>query len=133
MVTSGEIRRAKQRAVGGKRDRCRKGKSCSATCISGWKACLVEMSDVVSSSLTKAKSSLSGKIYEAKTRAKFLLPGEREKFQKSLRSDYERVRGKLQDKLNRAVLRGNRERVDSLKRRLDRLESGAGAKLKMPK
>lgn len=133
MTTSGEIRRAKQKAVGGKRDRCRKGKSCSATCISGWKACLVEMSDAVSSSLAKAKSSLSGKIYEAKTKAKLLIPEERKKFQKSLKGDYERVRGKLQDQLNRAVLRGNRERVDSLKRRLDRLESGAGAKLKMPK
>lgn len=56
MISVGDIRRAKQKAVGGKKDRCRKGKSCSATCISSWKQCLVEMSDSVSSSLREVKT-----------------------------------------------------------------------------
>lgn len=57
-ASSSEIRRAKAKAVGGKRKRCTKGKSCSATCIQGTDACLVEMPDSAASSVSKARDML---------------------------------------------------------------------------
>ena len=41
--TRSQIRQAHQRAVGGMRKRCKKGKNCSAACIQGSMACLVEL------------------------------------------------------------------------------------------
>ena len=41
--SAAQIETAKRRAVGGKRKRCTKGKSCSATCIAASKICLVEI------------------------------------------------------------------------------------------
>jgi hypothetical protein len=38
-----QIHRAKKRAVGGAKKRCKKGKSCSATCIASSKVCLVDI------------------------------------------------------------------------------------------
>lgn len=64
MVTAGEVKRAKAKAVGGKKDRCRKGKNCSATCISGWKACLVEMSTAISNNISLVKRKLGDALIE---------------------------------------------------------------------
>lgn len=55
---SGAIRRARKLAKGGKRKRCSKGKSCSATCIFGLDKCLVEMSDDVSGSIGRFRGRL---------------------------------------------------------------------------
>ncbi len=41
--TAAQIERAKRMAVGGKRKRCVKGKSCSATCIAANKVCMVDI------------------------------------------------------------------------------------------
>ena len=49
-----QIEAAKRKAVGGKRKRCTKGKSCSATCIAANKICLVEIPWVSASSMSKA-------------------------------------------------------------------------------
>lgn len=73
MVTPGEVRRAKEKAVGGKRDRCRKGKSCSATCIAGIKLCLVNMQLSVSSAISKA-SSLITRIKRQENPDKVIVP-----------------------------------------------------------
>jgi tRNA A-37 threonylcarbamoyl transferase component Bud32 len=50
-----QIERAKRMAVGGGRKRCRKGKSCSATCIFAGKVCLVDLPWVVSGALSKVR------------------------------------------------------------------------------
>jgi hypothetical protein len=50
-----QIRRAKSVAVGGGRKRCRKGKSCSATCIYAGKICLVDLPEGVSGALSKVR------------------------------------------------------------------------------
>lgn len=57
-ATNSEINAAKEKAVGGKRKRCIKGKSCSATCIQGVKECLVELTAAMSSSLSKAREKI---------------------------------------------------------------------------
>lgn len=56
--TVSEVNRAQARAVGGKKDRCRKGKSCSATCIDPNETCLVEFPNPVSASLSKTRGNL---------------------------------------------------------------------------
>lgn len=56
--TQSEIRAAKSQAVGGGRKRCRKGKNCSAACIQGGMACLVEMPESAGVATTKVRTML---------------------------------------------------------------------------
>jgi len=56
--TVSQIRSANQKAVGGGRKRCRKGKNCSATCISGADECLVGLSENVGVSVSKVRNML---------------------------------------------------------------------------
>lgn len=58
--TQSEIRTAKRQAVGGGRKRCRKGKNCSAACIAGDMACLVEMPESVGVATSKVVNFLQG-------------------------------------------------------------------------
>ena len=53
--TERDIQRAKDRAVGGGRKRCVKGKSCSATCIAGNETCLVDIPWAVAASIPKVR------------------------------------------------------------------------------
>lgn len=53
--TAGEVRRAKQQAVGGRRKRCTRGKNCSAACISRNKICLVTFPDPVQDPIRKVR------------------------------------------------------------------------------
>jgi tRNA A-37 threonylcarbamoyl transferase component Bud32 len=55
LPSASQVRSAKSKAVGGGRKRCRKGKSCSATCISSGDYCLVDFPEDVSGSLSKLK------------------------------------------------------------------------------
>jgi hypothetical protein len=59
--TASQIESAKRRAVkGGGRKRCKKGKSCGATCINGSKVCLVDLPWVSSNGLTKVVKEIQG-------------------------------------------------------------------------
>ena len=72
--TVGEIRQAKNQAVGGGRKRCLKGKNCSAACIQAGMECLVEMPESAGLATTRMRDylkewrpkelSLSPKPYE---------------------------------------------------------------------
>lgn len=73
MATRAGILSAKRRAVGGKRDRCRKGKSCSAACINRNLLCLVDMPAPVEGALAKA-------VTAVRSRKKRLSPNERKEF-----------------------------------------------------
>jgi len=57
--TVSQIRSANQKAVGGGRKRCRKGKNCSATCINGADECLVGLSENVGVSVSKVRNMLT--------------------------------------------------------------------------
>jgi hypothetical protein len=61
-VTESKIERAKRRAVGGKRKRCIKGKSCSATCIASNKICLVDIPWVFQGEISKTRKLISKTI-----------------------------------------------------------------------
>lgn len=56
--TAKQIEAAKSRAVGGSKKRCKKGKSCGATCISGGKVCLVDLPWVSSNGLSKVATKI---------------------------------------------------------------------------
>lgn len=58
--TTSEVQSARRKAVGGKRDRCTKGKSCSAACIEWQDRCLVEFPTPVS----KATGKLRDKVQQ---------------------------------------------------------------------
>lgn len=60
LLTS-KISSAKEKAVGGVKDRCIKGKCCSATCISTLKVCLVELPLRVQALIKRVASALSDK------------------------------------------------------------------------
>lgn len=51
--TASQIERAKRMAVGGRKKRCVKGKSCSATCIAANKVCMVEIPWVAAQGIPK--------------------------------------------------------------------------------
>lgn len=57
-LTQSDVQRAKARAVGGKRKRCTKGKSCSATCIDSREMCIVDIPDNVVAALPKVRGIL---------------------------------------------------------------------------
>lgn len=59
--SAAQIKRAKARAVGGRKKKCVKGKSCSATCIAANKVCLVDLPDPVDSALSQVRDELSAK------------------------------------------------------------------------
>lgn len=56
--TNAEINRAKEKAVGGKKDVCIKGKSCSAACIAANEFCLVEIPSSPSAAISQVRDSL---------------------------------------------------------------------------
>lgn len=53
---------AKRKAVGGKRKRCVKGKSCSATCIASNKVCLVDIPWVASNLISEVTSKIKPSV-----------------------------------------------------------------------
>jgi len=57
--TVSQIRSANQKAVGGGRKRCQRGKNCSATCIHGGDECLVGLSENVGISVSKVRDMLT--------------------------------------------------------------------------
>jgi len=60
--TASSVRSAKQKAVGGIRKRCVKGKNCSATCISAKDDCLVELSEPVSAATSKVAKFVQDRV-----------------------------------------------------------------------
>jgi hypothetical protein len=59
--TASQIRRAKNKAVGGGRKRCVKGKSCSASCIDPNEFCLVDLPDTTTSGINKVRQKVQAK------------------------------------------------------------------------
>jgi len=56
--TAAQIERAKRMAVGGKKKRCVKGKSCSATCIAASKVCMVDIPWAAAKGIPKVVSQI---------------------------------------------------------------------------
>ena len=65
--TAAQIEAAKRKAVGGKRKRCTKGKSCSATCIASSKICLVDIPWVLAPEITKTRDEIQKRSIQTPT------------------------------------------------------------------
>lgn len=63
--TASQIERAKKMAVGGKKKRCVKGKSCSATCIAASKVCMVDIPWAAAKGIPKVVAAIK-KVQENK-------------------------------------------------------------------
>lgn len=126
MSLGSEIKAAKAKAVGGKKDRCRKGKSCSATCISGWKACLVEMPDMVSTSVKKFANKVQAKITQVRKNPERVVPGKKqEAFKDKKTQQFFLVQAKLRSELHNSASKGNKKRYDDTERKLLELQRKA--------
>ena len=64
--SASQIESAKRRAVGGRKKRCVKGKSCSATCIASNKICLVEIPWVSANNISKIATLVKSKSSSSK-------------------------------------------------------------------
>lgn len=126
MATSGKIKTAKMKAVGGKKDRCRKGKSCSATCISGWKACLVEMPDMVSASVKKFAGKVQSKVAQVKKNPERVIPGKKqEDFKNKKAQQFFLVQAKLRSEMYNSASNGNKRRYEDAEKKLLELQRKA--------
>lgn len=126
-VSASRINTAQSKAVGGKKDRCRKGKSCSATCISSWKQCLVEMSSNATSSLEKLSGRLKSSVAQIKRQPERLF--NRRKFDQAAAERYLRVRNRLRGKLRKLAELGNKGAYDKLERKIIKIEGRLLAKV----
>jgi hypothetical protein len=102
--TVSEVERAQAQAVGGKKDRCLKGKSCSATCIDPNETCLVEFPTPVSGAISKMRDGVEG--------------GEDKKTQKEidfLKEYAQDYKDRLYKSVRRAIQDERQERYDKLR------------------
>jgi hypothetical protein len=130
MSLGSEIRSAKAKAVGGKKDRCRKGKSCSATCISGWKACLVEMPDMVSASVKKFANAVQSKVAQIKKNPERVIPGKKQDaFKDKKTQQFFLVQAKLRSQLFTLAAKGDKKRYDQVEKKLLALQESANRNL----
>lgn len=116
-ISAKDVERAQAKAVGGKKDRCKKGKSCSATCISTWKACLVEMSASVSLAMDRAADKI---LYRA-TKLNKALEGE---------PRYYKLKLKLVKELEAAERQDDPRRFNRAGKALAKLEGQYGKRFK---
>lgn len=101
----GDILKAKKMAVGGKRPRCQRGKSCAAACIARIKFCLVALNSLVSQFLAKASSNVASR--------------------KRIRNAVEEIKRGMEG----AIKDNDRARYDKLEAKLFRIRSKVGASM----
>lgn len=141
MPTRSEVLRARRRAVGGRRPRCRKGKSCSAACINQNKFCLVDAPTPVAGALPRAVKAIQSrgerlgrkekqeKAQKQKEFAKGKLQASAEL--KKQRADYIAQRSELVRDIRKAMLSGDSQKSTELQKRLIDMEGSVGSKLKV--
>lgn len=113
-VTPSEVARAHQKAVGGARPRCQKGKSCSAACVFRGDRCLVEIPVSPSQALAKVRNEVEA---EKTKQLQLVRMGDitpKDKLQKSVR-DFRRGN---ELEINNAIRAGSREDYDRLRQRV---------------
>lgn len=104
-----------RRGGGGGRKRCRKGKSCGASCISSVKVCLVDVSDNVSKEIGKVAREVIGRIpagTQRKSKMRELLS--QEKLQALSKAEINRAIRSFADYMKSNPANNNRANRDSL-------------------
>lgn len=110
--TPSEIERAKRQAVGGKRDRCVKGKSCSAACIAANEFCLVEIPDSVSAEIAKVRNSLNSEDNKKKTEQLKLFEPSKYVTKEGVRAVVEKFKQSNQEKILKAIEESSEEKYN---------------------
>lgn len=120
MPTRSGVIRAKRRAIGGRRLRCRKGKSCSAACINRNKHCLVDAPTPVAGSLPRAVRAIQSRKERLGPRE------ERQALQR--RRDYvkesvkKRIKQTFPSRMAEAATQGNRREYNRLEAALMKVD-----------
>lgn len=131
MATARNIARAKRNAVGGRRPRCRRGKSCSAACINRLKKCLVDMPAPISGSLARAVKAIRNRSirYRVGRRAKYAKTKLR---QKARYKRYQEAKRIILGNMAYMAMLGKKGSYDSWEKKLMSLQVKAGKKWKDP-
>lgn len=123
-VAPGDVLRAKKRAIGGRKPRCGRGKSCSATCINRNKFCLVGMPTPASDAIPKAIKAIQGRSRDGITSNRGTTSGKKrlikavlKEFDKSVVFNDTYKMYRLQDKLEKL---GVKENLNERKNKLER-------------
>ena len=104
LPTVSEVERAREQAVGGKKDRCVKGKSCSAACIDPNETCLVEFPTPVSDSIGRMRDNVDeGSVEKSQKEIDFI---------KEYSQDY---KDRLYKSARRAIRDERKERYESIR------------------
>lgn len=142
MPTRSEVLRARRKAVGGARPRCRRGKSCSAACINRDKHCLVDAPTPVAGALPKAVRAIQSRkprptvqerrraSQDRRQLAKETLKGAAELARQ--RSEFRKKRNSLMVELRKHIFSGNYSAETSARGVLKSLEDDLGSKLGVP-
>ena len=120
--TASQIESAKRKAVGGKRKRCTKGKSCSATCIAANKVCLVEIPWVVAKGIPKVVVKVN-KVQEKKTP-----PDSLSEVKKIAQDVYKKEWSKAWKNMNLAINDGDKQKYNFWKEQISKYHSKLTAK-----
>lgn len=139
--TAYQIESAKRKAVGGKKKRCKKGKSCSATCIATNKVCLVDIPWVSAQGIPKAVSQIQ-KV--SKSAQKPLAKGDKvsglnPSLERFVKEEYKKKWTEAWKGMIAANNSGDRKTYDSHKKKISELHAKVIAKgvdvgpLKTPK
>jgi hypothetical protein len=133
MPSPGDIRRARRRAVGGKRDRCRRGKPCSAACVARWKYCLAEMPAPVQGAIPRAINAIKDRKVKVKPSVRQeKIKRVRNKLGENALSANIKYRDLLIKKLNKLAITGDRPSYQREEKRLLKLEAKITEKFGSP-
>lgn len=142
MASPGDIRRARARAVGGKRDRCKRGKPCSAACVARWKTCLSEMPAPIQGAIPKAINAIQNRKERLGPKERRQAQQKRREFVKGRaaesaklkeqRREFTKKRNSLTIQLKRAIIAGDAEKENDLRSRIKSADNVVGRRLKVP-
>lgn len=120
--TASQIERAKRMAVGGKKKRCVKGKSCSATCIAANKVCMVEIPWAAAKGIPKVVATIK-QVQEKKT-----TPDSLSEVKKIAQDMYKEEWSKAWKNMNLAINDGDKQKYNFWKEQISKYHSKLTAK-----
>ena len=120
--TASQIERAKRMAVGGKKKRCVKGKSCSATCIAANKVCMVEIPWAAAKGIPKVVATIK-QVQEKKT-----TPDSLSEVKKIAQDVYKKEWSKAWKNMNLAINDGDKQKYNFWKEQISKYHSKLTAK-----
>lgn len=125
--TASQIESAKRKAVGGKKKRCTKGKSCSATCIAINKVCMVEIPWVAAQALPKVVALVNKITSKRSPEGIPKTAPSKEKEQAFAKQEYDIKASTMLDNMRGAIKNDDKPTYDFFKKKITELHAKATA------